>query len=316
MSDALALLLGSVLVAVHGQRPLLRLTRSTFVDPQVSLIAWLVMLASVVVTAVVGVVFLGLPGHGALSPLLGQINSCWAALRHGALPSWEQGWALIGGLGLTAIALRVGVVARRQTRIRRRRREQYRFLLALVGTRSAQGSSIEVVWLDHQDAVAFSVAGNPGLIVLSQGLRDQLTPHALAATVEHERAHLRGHHQFVLDVVDALAAALPLAPLFRSAPAALRELVESAADAAAVRRCGAPAVRAALRRITATSQPEGGLAMASTGIARRLQRLDSGRGPLPGVMRSLAIAAIAGTAAALPAVLGLAFVVSVACSVG
>lgn len=316
MSGALGLLLGALLVAAHGQRPLLRLSRSLTVEPRISLIAWLVTLVSVVVTAIAGVVFLGLPGHGGLGPLLGQLNSCWAALRHGALPSWEQGSALVGASALAAIAVRVAMVGRRQSIIRRRRREQYRFLLALVGTQGARSSTIELVWLDHQQAVAFSVAGNPGLIVLSRGLRDQLPTRALAATVEHERAHLQGRHQLVLDVVDAVAAALPLAPLFRTAPAALRELVESAADGAAVRRCGSSAVRAALKILTATSQPGEGLAMASTGTVRRMQRLESGRGVQPAAVRSLWCAVIAVAAAAFPAVLGLGVLVSVACSVG
>lgn len=316
MSGAFALLLGAMLVAAHGHRPLLLLTRSLVVDPQVSLVAWLVTLLSVVVTTVAGVAFLGLPGHGGLGPLLGQLNSCWAALRHGALPSWEQGSALVGAAALIAIAVRVGVVARRQTIIRRRRRERYRFLLALVGTKSAQSSTMEMVWLEHEEMVAFSVAGKPGLIVLSRGVGDQLSPQALAATIEHERAHLRGHHQFMLDIVDAVAAALPVAPLFRTAPEALRELVEAAADGTAVRRCGAGAVRNALESLTAVPQPGDGLAMAATGTARRLQRLRFGRGAQPAAVRSFWCAAISVAAAALPAVLGLGVVVSVACSVG
>lgn len=316
MTGALALLLGALLVAAHGQRPLLRLTRSSVIDPQIALIAWLTTLLSVLVTAVAGVIFLGLPGHGGLGQLLGQLTSCWAALRHGALPSWEEGSALIGAVALSTIAFRLSIVARRQTRIRRRRREQYRFLLALVGSQTGHSSTSRVVWLDHEQPVAFSVAGRPGLIVLSRGLRDQLPPQALTATVEHERAHLRGHHQLRLDVVDAIAAGLPLAPLFRTAPAALRELVESAADSAAVRRCGARSVGDALRTLTVTSRPRDGLAMASTGTARRLTRLESGRGTHSGPVRSLWCAVIALIAGALPTVLGLGILLSVACSVG
>lgn len=128
--------------------------------------------------------------------------------------------------------------------------------------------------------------------------------------------HLRGRHQLILDVVDAVAAALPIAPLFRVAPIALRELVELAADNAAVRRCGSAAVGDALRAMTAGHDTSYGLAMAGTATARRLQRLDSGRGGSIGPVRSLWCALVAISATALPALLGLALLLSVACSVG
>jgi hypothetical protein len=113
-----------------------------------------------------------------------------------------------------------------------------------------------------------------------------------------------------------LAAALPIAPLFRAAPIALRELVELAADNTAVRHCGSAAVADALRAMTAGDHPGYGLAMAGTATARRLQRLDSGRSMSSGPVRSLWCALMALGATALPALLGLLLLLSVACSVG
>jgi Zn-dependent protease with chaperone function len=314
MTGALALLMGAVLVCVQGPRVLLPMTRHASIDPHVTMVAWLASVLSVVITAVAGIIFLGLPGHGDLGQLLGRLNSCWSALSHGALPSWEQFFALMGVLALAAIAARLAVVAAAQTRIRKTRREKYRFLLALVATTSRE--SPQIVWLDSAKLLAFSLSGRPGIIVATQGLREQLTPGAVTATLEHERAHLRGRHQLILDVVDALAAALPIAPLFRAAPIALRELIELAADNAAVRRCGSAAVGDALRAVTAGPEPGTGLAMAGTATARRLQRLDSGRGVSTGPVRSLFCALTAISATALPAVLGLALLLSAACSVG
>ena len=312
MTGALALLMGAVLVCVQGPRALLPMTRHTSIDPHITMVAWLASLLSVVITAVAGVIFLGLPGHGDLGQLLARLNSCWSALSHGALPSWEQFFALVGALSLAAITVRLGVVAAAQTRVRRARREEYRFLLALVAITGQE--SPRTVWLDSAKLVAFSLPGRPGIIVATKGLRQQLAPAAVAATLEHERAHLRGRHQLILDVIDALAAAFPIAPLFRAAPIALRELVELAADNAAVRRCGSAAVGEALRAVTASPGP--GLAMSGTATARRLQRLDSGRGVSTGPVRSVFCALTAVAATLLPAFLGLALLLSVACSVG
>lgn len=314
MTGALALLFGAVLMCAYAPRALLPLTRSVRVDPHVTMVAWLASVLSVVTTAIVGVVFLGLPGHGDLGEMMGRLNSCWSALSHGAMPSREQLFSLVGALTLAAITARLSVVAIAQTRVRRARREKYRFLLSLVGTQGH--GSPRTVWLESTKLVAFSMSGRPSIIVASQGLRQQLPPEAVAATLAHEQAHLRGRHQLILDMVDALAAALPIAPLFRAAPIALRELVELAADNAAVRRCGRAAVAEALRAMTTSTNPGLGLAMTGAATARRLQRLDSGRGVSTGPVRSLFCAATAVTATALPAFLGLAVLLSAACSVG
>ena len=314
MTGALALLLGAVLMSAFAPRALLLLTRSVRVDPHVAMVAWLASVLGVVLTAVAGIVMLALPGHAGVGELLGRLTSCWSVLAHGALPSWEQVIALVGVAVLAAITVRLVVVASAQTRVRRARREHCRFLLALVAT--AGDGSPQTLWLDSAELVAFSLSGRPGLIVLSQGVRQQLTAAAVAATLAHERAHLRGRHQLILDVVDAVAATVPIAPLLRVAPIALRELVELAADSTAVRRCGSIAVGDALRAMTAGQDIGFGLAMAGTATARRLQRLDSGRGVSPGPIRSLWCALTAISAAVVPALLGVALLSSVACSVG
>jgi Zn-dependent protease with chaperone function len=265
-------------------------------------------------TCIAGVTFLAIPGHGGLGALLGELNSCWAALSRGAVPSWEESFALTGVLLLAGIAARLGVVAARQSRFRRRRRDRYRFLVALVAPEMPDGRT--VIWLEHPQPVAFSLAGNPGLVIVSQGLRRRLAPLPLAATLEHEHAHLRGHHQLLVDVVDAAAAALPMAPLFRAAPAACRELVELAADAAAVRRYGNAAVGEALRSLITAPRVTDGLAMATTAADRRLSRLESGRKCWPVPFRAIGCVAAGVISTVLPAALGLSLLLGVACSVG
>lgn len=313
MTIALALLLGSLLVASYGHRPLLRLAGST-VDPRVGIVAWLVALASVFATSIVGILVLGLPGHGGIPAVLASVSSCWSILGHGALPGWEDASAALGALALSAIVGRLAWVGVRQTRIRRQRRERYRFLVSLADGSQTAGSN--VVWLDHPNPVAFSVAGRPGLVAVSHGVRDILRPTALAATLEHEQAHLRGHHHLLLDLVDATAAALPAAPLFREAPRAMRCLVELAADVAAVRRCGVTAVADALQVLSTVPPAAEGIAMANTAIDQRLSRLQAGpvrHGP---VLRAFSCGVAACVVALAPGALGVLLLTSVACSVG
>jgi hypothetical protein len=313
MTIALALLLGSLFMAVHGQRPLLRMLRSTM-DPRVSIVAWLFALGSVFVTSIVGVLLLGLPGHGGVAALLANLNSCWSTLQHGALPGWEEASAAVGAISLIAIVARLAWVGVRQTRIRREGRERYRFLVTLAGINRIAGSN--VVWLDHPYPLAFSVAGSPGLIALSHGAREMLEPAELAATLEHEQAHLRGRHHLLLDIVDAAAAALPIAPLFREAPYAMRELIELAADVAATRRCSPTALADALRVMSAAPPATEGIAMANAAVTRRIARLDQKPACRGTAVRTLTCTAAGLIAGAAPATLGLLLLTSLACSVG
>ncbi len=154
-------------------------------------------------TSIGGVVLLGLPGHGGVAELLETLHSCWSTLHHGAVPELESALAVAGALTLSAIVGRLGWVAARQTRVRRTRRERYRFLMTVADSNRVAGTN--VVWLDHPDPIALSVAGRPGVVAVSRGARDLLPPAALAAALEHEQAHLRGRHHLVLDVVDAAA---------------------------------------------------------------------------------------------------------------
>jgi len=312
MTVAVALLLGSLIVATWGHRPLLFLLRSNR-DPRMSIVLWLVVLVSVFTTSITGVVLLGLPGHGGVAAALEHLHDCWATLHHGASPELEVAAAFLGAMSLFAVAGRLAWVGVRQTRIRQARRERHRFLVTVAAADHADGTN--VVWLDHPNSMAFSVAGRPGFVAVSQGTRDLLRPSSLAATLAHEQAHLRGRHHLLLDIVDAAAAAVPVAPLFRAAPGAMRELVELAADVAAVRRCGATAVADALRLLSAAPRT-GGLGMGTTAAGRRLTYLQ--RRPIHSgsAGRSVRCTVAGLIAATVPAVLGLLLFTGVACSLG
>jgi len=310
---ATALLVGSLLMATFGHWPLLVLLRSDC-DPRVSIVAWLVGLGSVFATSIGGVVLLGLPGHGGVAELLETLHSCWSTLHHGAVPELERALAVVGALTVGVIVGRLGWVAARQNSVRRTRRERYRFLMTVADSNRVAGTN--VVWLDHPVPVAFSLAGRPGVVAVSRGARDLLRPVALAAALEHEQAHLRGRHHLLLDVVDAAAAAVSVAPLFREAPRAMRELVELAADEAAVHRCGSAAVADALRVLSAAPPAAEGIAMANRAVRGRLAHLSAAPAHRAAAGRTLVCSAAALVMALSPGMLGLVLWAAVACSVG
>lgn len=311
-----AFLFGTVVMAAWGHRPLRRLLRGDF-DPRIVLACWLFAVSSVVLTGILAVVLLALPGHGGLQRLLHELGRCWWDLVHGALPGWERAAAGAGAVILCVVGARVVYVAAVQARGRRRRRQDLEFLFAV----AASAGTGTVRWLDHPDPVAFSVSGRPGMVVLSDGLRRTLSPAALGATLEHEMAHLRGRHHLILGVVDAVAAALPCVPLFRYARVDIRELVELAADRAAVDRFGASCVAEALRALTDAVPPApmasaagDALAMADTAVVRRLHRLQNNTPPKLSSSRNFWCAVAAVVVPPLPSAVGLALLVALGCS--
>lgn len=313
MTVGVALLVGALFAAAVGHR-VLQLACRMDMRPRLLIATWMVTAASTVLTFIAGVALIALPGHGGIARVLSRVGGCLSALQHGAVPQTEEWTAAAGGALLTALLVRFGVVAVRRARLQRRRRDRYRFLSNLA---AVPGSThADVLWLQHTHPIAFSVAGRPGLIAASQGLRDRLPPMALAATLEHERAHLRGHHHMIVDLADIAAAAFPLVPLFRIAPNMIRELVEMAADDVAGRRFGKDAVLQALTILAVLSAPSDGLAMASTAVVRRVSRLmKGGRFPARGTSAAC-VAAIAAVGVVLPSMIGVGLLFSLACSVG
>ncbi|MGW5051368.1 M56 family metallopeptidase [Actinokineospora sp. NPDC004072] len=301
MIVAAALLLGAAVTAWLLPAHLRKLTTSR-VDPVVAIAWWLVSCAGVLGTGAAGVVLVVLPDHGPARELLAWIHSCWTALSHGDLPTVEDGIGVLGALAVAAAAVRTGAVAlRRRSRSRAERRRQLDLLRVVVGP-AAQTSP--VVWLDVHQPVAYSVAGRPGVVVVSSGLRDHLSAEEVAAVLAHERAHVRGGHHLLVGLADALGTALPFLPLTRALPAAIRTLVEMAADRAAAATCGAAAVRGALTRIGLTASPPGALSIADDDVGGRIERLR--RPPRSGrVQRAVELALTLPAAIALPGAVGI-----------
>jgi Zn-dependent protease with chaperone function len=293
LTVALALLLGSAAVGWLAPRVLWRIS-----DPVVALVAWITSVVAVVTTSTLAVVLLVLPEHGL--GVLGSLHHCWDSVRHGTTPTAEVISGLAGGVLLTALLVRLAVVGARSARQRARAREEHLSVLRLAGRREA--GAHPTVWLDHDRPLAFSLAGKPGVVVATEGLHRHLTPSQVDAVLDHERAHLDGRHHLLVAAADAVAATLPVLPLFKRAATAIRELVEMAADLASARTHGVETVRAALMRVSCHGAPDSALAMSRDALGARLDRLQRRR-QMPNRTRRLFSCGCAGiTAMTLPMV--------------
>ncbi len=310
MIVAVALLLGSVLVGWLAPRHLVRLA-----DPVVALVAWLGSVVAVLTTAAVAMFLLVLPEHGLGA--VAALHHCWHSLQHGTGPTVEVVSGMTGAVLLTGLLARVAVVGRRTAR--RRAQEGRRHLDVLRIAARQEAGPHPTLWLEHDDPLAFSLAGRPGVVVATDGLHRHLTPAQVQAVLTHERAHLEGRHHLLVTIGDVVAATLPFLPLFKRAAAAVREFVEMAADSAAVRAHGAENVRVALLRVAGHGAPGAALAMSRDAVETRLARLRQRRSA-PSRARRLVSYGLAGAAAlVLPAIAasgGLTALMLLACTAG
>lgn len=295
MTIALALLAGALAAGWWLPRPLRRAERRRH-DPTALIVGWLAAMTSVLLTAALGVALLLLPGHGGAGAILSAVHHCWSAIQHGSTPRLEELVGVVGAALLLALAGRVAILACRSIRRCARRREEHLAVLRMSG-RHRSGWP-DALWLPHERPLAFSLTGRRGVIVATDGLTRCLPPSGVAAVLVHERAHLAGRHHLLVTAAQTLHSALPFVPLFRQAPAAIRGLVEFAADAVAVRQCGRTAVREALVAVSGHGAPEFSLTMARDAVDARLARLHSDHYP-PTPPRRVLSCAIAGLSTAL-----------------
>ncbi|MFL6121530.1 M56 family metallopeptidase [Actinophytocola sp.] len=309
MTAALALLVGAIIAGWLIPAVLHRVDLRRR-DPLWLIVAWLVSAAGALLAATAGVVLLLLPGHVPGAPLLAVVHRCWSAVQHGSPPRVEEFVGLVGVVLLVAFTVRLAVVSVRGHRKRCSKRQENLAVLRLVARPVTNPSGI--LWLAHDEPLAFSMAGRPGTVVATEGLTRHLDPAAVAAVLAHERAHLNGRHHLLVAIADAIRVTLPFVPLFRQAPRAIRELVELAADIVAARDCGSAAVRTALLKVTGHGTPSTSLAMAQDAVDLRLARLQHDSRP-PGRLRRTVSCGLAGlTAAVLPFLTGTGLLLGIA----
>ncbi|WP_164704695.1 M56 family metallopeptidase [Blastococcus litoris] len=296
MTPLVALSVGGILLAWRGHR-LLSWLAGRRVDPTILLTGWTASTVGLVASLLATLSLVALPVGDHHSGALRLAGECWTAISSGVAPGAAATMGGIGVMTAAVVVVRIAYVVHGRFRRRRRNAPHLRQLRALAADCRGQ----EPLWIEDERPIALSIGGRAGLIILSRALQTHLTPAAVRATLEHERAHLRGRHHLILAVVDTLATALPWCPLLRAAPEAARDLVELAADSQAARRCGKPAVREALSRLTGHPMPAAALAMAGRLTEARLQRLSSGSLGASGLSRLAGCSAIAAGALVLPA---------------
>ncbi|MGH3775992.1 MAG: M56 family metallopeptidase [Pseudonocardiaceae bacterium] len=307
MTIALVLILGALLVAWTAPR-LLEYRLHAGADPQTLLVTWIALVGSTLFSLAAAASLVLLPGHGPARQVVALVHHCWDAVSHGSVPKIDEVVGLLSVVLVAIVVMRCGGGVLRHAQQRRKlHRKHLDLLRILTGSGATPGSTL---WLDVPHPMAYSVAGRPALIVASEGLRRCLPTEAVAAVLEHERAHLRGRHHLMVAIAEALAAALPWLPLTRRSPHLVRALVEVSADSAAARSHGAGAVRSALLGMSAHLTPVHGLGMARDCTALRLNLLSSHR-PVHSRLRRSLRSGLAGTIAAfMPALASTAFLVA------
>ncbi|MGY0499395.1 M56 family metallopeptidase [Nocardia sp. FBN12] len=307
MSVAICLLVYSSVVMILAPRVLTRVTR-TGVGPRLSLIAWLSAIGSVVLAWAGSILFvIGDVVRDLLAEQHLSLSRCFDQLHDAAIGEYgtfvQIGLLILVACGITAGVVSVGGLGRALVRARSVTHGHAR-AARMIG-RPHVGH--DAVVIDHPEPAAYSVAGNPHTIVLTQGIVTALDDEHLAAVLAHERAHLAGKHYLLLAVTRALAGVFPRIDLFTVGSAQVARLVEMVADDVATASHGRHTVREALLTL-AGSNAEGPLGATEVGLVDRLARLTApepvGRS-MVGVVSALTI----GTVLAGPMIATLAAVV-------
>ncbi|MER5391721.1 M56 family metallopeptidase [Saccharopolyspora sp. NPDC002686] len=305
---AIALLLGVAVVAGCAPAVLNRMLRRR-VDPQLVLMTWGALIATTFATVTAALTIAVLPAHGPAPLLVELLHHCWTALQHGSTPQLHLAAGLLLLTAIAGLSSRVSIGLLRHARHQRRAHRRQLELLHIAARR--ESGAFPIMWLPHPKPMAYSVAGTPGFVVATDGVRDQLGADA-AAVLEHERAHLRGRHHLLVGLAEALSRSAPWLPLMRRSPELVRTAVELAADRSAAHLHGPGAVRSALLRMSDVHGggpvPADALGMAHSAVDLRLHHLN-GLTAAPGkTKRALASGVVGLTAATLPTVAGIALV--------
>lgn len=257
MTTVMWLSVGGLAVSVVAP-PLLKTLIHRGADASALLAAWAVLVC-VTLTA------LALPGVAEL------LHWCWLALHAGPPGRADTIAGITSGVVLGIAAVRGGWQLVRTGRHRRRLHDKHAQLAwLLTGRRPEPGA---VLWLPAAEPLAYSLAGDPPLVVMSTALHDCLDRASVRAVETHEHAHVRRRHHLLVAVAQAAAAGLGWLPLMRHSPTLVRTLVELDADAHAARIHGPGGLRRALQTLKCASAPSQALGIGGDSTALRLARL-------------------------------------------
>lgn len=226
--------------------------------PRLALGSWYVLFLSGIAASVVAVGFavhLGISVHQAFGAYT-QVptGSVWLGPTRDFFVAWIA-LALAGGL-LSLVLTKAGamVVAEREMRA------EFAHLVETSTYRRELVHGLRVNYIASPAPIACALrsrlggGGRTSELIVSSRLDDDLTPLELRAVIEHERAHLRGHHDLVTRLATLNSACLPqlLAPRELRRSTAL--LIELIADDAAARQIGTPSLVSALTKLASVQQ--------------------------------------------------------------
>lgn len=157
-----------------------------------------------------------------------------------------------------------------------------------------------VLVIDDPRPFALTLPRRHGGVMVSTGALDALTPKELSAVLAHEHAHLRQRHHLLIAVMAALSRRLRWVPLIAAAAAAINHYLEIAADDAARRHVGTPALAGALLTLGEHAHPdrtgvhlEGALHMLGPDRIRHLVQPRTGvSGAFPALAAAVCLAAL------------------------
>jgi Zn-dependent protease with chaperone function len=266
---AATLLLAYAALMTWASPPLLaRLTRRG-VSPRLGVAAWLSAITGALLAWAAAVTILVAAGVRGLS----NSSAMMFCLKLVGLPAAAPSPLSMAGLivaGLVASAVVTVKVTRAVLRLRLRSREHAR-AARVVGVPTGRP---DVFMVTADRPAAYCVVGRPHAIVVTSAAVETLDETQLAAVLAHEDAHLSGNHHHLLMVLRALAASLPLLPLFTRGAVQVADLLEMCADDSAARRHGTrPLIAGMIMLAGSAPSPVAGMAVAANAVIARVTRL-------------------------------------------
>ncbi|MFC7490328.1 MULTISPECIES: M56 family metallopeptidase [unclassified Knoellia] len=269
-----ALLLAGLAVVLAGVAPRVMARLVAFRRaPRPALVAW----QAVSLSAVLAALFAAPAALGYLDNTTYGWIACSSQDDCATTLWWMENrrWIVLG----TAAALALLVLGRLLlsghrigTRLRAAR-ARHRELVDVLAEPDDGGRADGIRILDHATPTAYCLPGRRSRVVLTQGALAALPTDELEAVLAHERAHLRGRHDLLIEYFTVLHHSVP-GPV--RSPAALREvrlLVEALADRAAVRSSGPVPTARALLTLAQGQAPEASLGVAGEGTTAARMRL-------------------------------------------
>ena len=237
---AIAALAAYTLVTMFAAPQLLGRGHWRISRPRLCLALWFTLFLTGLVSAVLAIglaIALGVAAHAAAS------EENWLVPTGGTVLAWIS-LGLAGGL-LSLVGTKVGamIIAERQLRA------DFDRLISAAGYRQEIVAGHAVHYINSPRPLACGLRGRTAEIVVSSGLADRLSPVEVRAIIEHERAHLRGRHDWATRLAALGCACLPALLASRELHRATQLLTELIADDAAARRCGRDVTASALIKL-------------------------------------------------------------------